>query len=118
MIAGSVGKMVWNLIGEGVVPKDVAGPIGIYQASSQVSRQGFLAVLQFIGILSINLAVLNILPFPALDGGRIIFVIYEMIFKKRANQKLEIMVNNIGMLVLLTLIVAITAGDVLRIFKK
>jgi len=75
-------------------------------------------LLHFFGVVSVNLAVINILPFPALDGGRIIFVIYEMIFKKRANQKLEIMVNNIGMLVLLTLIVAITAGDVLRIIKK
>ena len=118
IIGGGVLSMVGGLF-MGQVPSDVSGPIGIYQATSSIKQsQGMWALLHFFGVVSVNLAVINILPFPALDGGRIIFVIYEMIFKKRANQKLEIMVNNIGMLVLLTLIVAITAGDVLRIFKK
>ena len=102
----------------GRVPKDVSGPIGMFQATSSIKKtQGMLAVVHFFAIVSVNLAVVNILPFPALDGGRIIFVIYEMIFRKKANQKFEVAVNNFGMLVLLSLIFLITASDVIRIFK-
>ena len=87
---------------QGQVHKDVAGPLGMYKATSAIrSDQGIWAVIHFFGIISVNLAIVNILPFPALDGGRIIFVLYELIFRKRANEKFEIMVNNIGMVILL-----------------
>ena len=56
------------------------------------------------------------MPFPALDGGRIVFVAYEMITKKKANQRFEAMVNTAGMMVLLALILLITVGDIVRIF--
>ena len=103
----------------GKVPKDVSGPIGMYEATSSINKnQGLLAVIHFFGIVSVNLAVVNVLPFPALDGGRIIFVLYELITRKKANQKFEAMVTNIGMLILLSMIVLITAGDVMRIFHK
>ena len=77
-----------------------------------------LAVIHFFGIVSVNLAIVNVLPFPALDGGRIIFVLYEMITKKRANQKFEALVNNLGMAILLSLIVVITVGDVVRLVRR
>jgi regulator of sigma E protease len=118
VIGGGVINMIGGLF-MGQVPKDVSGPIGIYEATSSIrNNQGMLAVIHFFGIISVNLAVVNILPFPALDGGRIIFVLYEMITKKRANQRVETMVNNIGMLILLTLIVVITAGDIMRLIRK
>lgn len=118
IIATGVGQMVWGLV-TGHVPKDVSGPIGIFEATSSIKKnQGMLAVIHFFGIVSVNLAIVNILPFPALDGGRIIFVIYEIITRKKANQKFEVLVNNIGMIVLLTLVVVITAGDVLRLIKR
>ena len=117
IIGGGVVGMLSELF-SGRVPKDVSGPIGMYQATSSIKEsQGMLAVVHFFAIVSVNLAVVNILPFPALDGGRIVFVIYEMIFRKRVNQKFETAVNNFGMLVLLFLIFLITAGDVVRIFK-
>jgi regulator of sigma E protease len=117
IIASGVGQMVGGLI-SGHVPKDVSGPIGIYEATSSIKKnQGMLAVIHFFGIISVNLAIVNILPFPALDGGRIIFVFYEMLTRKKANQRFEALVNNIGMAVLLSLIVVITAGDVLRLVK-
>ena len=116
IIIKGVGEMVWGLV-TGHVPKDVSGPVGMYEATSSIkNNQGLLAVIHFFGIVSVNLAVVNILPFPALDGGRIVFVLYEMIFRKKANQKFEIIVNNIGMLILLGLILLITVGDVRRIF--
>lgn len=118
IIGGGVGSMVQKLL-MGQIPKDVSGPIGMFEATSSIKKsQGMLALVHFFGVVSVNLAVVNILPFPALDGGRIIFVIYEMIFRKRANQKVEMAVNNIGMLILLSLILLITAGDVMRIFRK
>lgn len=118
IIFGGVTKMIGGLL-SGNVPKDVSGPIGMYQATSAINKNlGLLAVIHFFGIVSVNLAVVNILPFPALDGGRIIFVIYEMITKKRANQKVESVVNNIGMLILLTLILLVTIGDVSRMLGK
>jgi regulator of sigma E protease len=111
---GVTGMLVGLISGN--IPKDISGPIGMYQATSSINKsQGFLAVIHFFGIVSVNLAVVNILPFPALDGGRLIFVLYEVITKKRANQKLEVVVNNLGMLILLTLIVLITVGDISRI---
>jgi len=116
IIIKGVGEMVWGLV-TGHVPKDVSGPVGMYEATSSIkNNQGLLAVIHFFGIVSVNLAVVNILPFPALDGGRIVFVLYEMIFRKKANQKFEIIVNNVGMLILLGLILLITVGDVRRIF--
>lgn len=115
IIFGGVVKMIGGLL-TGNVPKDVSGPIGMYQATSAINKnQGFLAVLHFFGIVSVNLAVVNVLPFPALDGGRIIFVLYEMVTKKKANQKFEVVVNNIGMLLLLGLILIITLGDIKRV---
>ncbi len=118
IITGGVFKMVGGLF-TGHVPKDVSGPIGMYEATSSINKnQGFLAVVHFFGIVSVNLAVVNVLPFPALDGGRIIFVLYEMIFRKKANQKLELVVNNIGMMLLLGLILLITVGDISRVLNK
>jgi len=118
IIFGGVIKMIGGLL-SGNVPKDVSGPIGMYEATSMINKnQGLLAVIHFFGIVSVNLAVVNILPFPALDGGRIIFVIYEMITKKRANQKVESVVNNIGMLILLALILLVTVGDISRVLGK
>ncbi len=118
IIFGGVTKMIGGLL-TGHMPSDVAGPIGMFEATSSIKKsQGLLAVVHFFGIVSVNLAVVNVLPFPALDGGRIIFVFYEMLTRKRANQKFEAIVNNVGMIVLLSLILVITAGDIWRIVTR
>jgi len=118
IITDGVGKMIVGLL-TGRPPADVTGPIGMYQATTSIKKnQGMLAVMHFFGIVSVNLAVVNILPFPALDGGRILFVLYELISRKRANQKFEAVVNNLGMAVLLSLILLITAADIVRLVKK
>ncbi|MCL4383835.1 site-2 protease family protein [Patescibacteria group bacterium] len=118
IIVDGVAQMV-STLASGRIPKDVAGPIGMYQATTSIRQAGgLLAVFHFFAIVSVNLAVVNILPFPALDGGRIIFVLYEFIFRKRANEKFEAMVNNVGMMILLGLVLLITVGDITRIIKK
>ena len=118
MIIAALGKTLNTLIVAGKVPKDIAGPVGIFQITGQVAKNGFLAILQFLGVLSVNLAIINILPFPALDGGRLIFLGYEAIFRKKASPKVEILVNQIGMVILLSLIVLITINDVIRLIGK
>ncbi len=116
IIADGVFKMIASVF-RGQIPEDVAGPVGMYKATSAIKQnQGILALIHFFGIISVNLAIVNILPFPALDGGRIIFVAYEWIRGKRANEKFETAVNNVGMLILLSLIVLITVSDVIKLF--
>jgi len=114
LILSGLGTMLSQLV-HGSVPKDVAGPIGIFQVTGEVSKGGILSLLQFLGILSVNLAVINILPLPALDGGRVLFIVIETITKRKVNQELETKIHNIGMIVLLTLILLITINDISRI---
>ena len=118
IIVEGVTKMLGGLA-VGRPPKDVSGPIGMYQATSFINKnQGILAVVHFFGIVSVNLAVVNILPFPALDGGRIMFVLYEMMTRKKANPKLEATINNLGMMMLLLLMLLTTVGDIKRLLVK
>lgn len=117
LIFSSLAKMVVDLVGRGLVPKDIAGPVGILQVTSGVARQGILTILQFIGVLSINLAILNILPFPALDGGRLLFVLYEVVTRKRPKPSIEHWINAVGMAVLLSLIILVTVNDIQRIIN-
>lgn len=117
IIGDGVFKMVGGLF-VGQLPKDVSGPLGMYEATSSIKKnQGILAVIHFFGVVSVNLAIVNVLPFPALDGGRMIFVAYEWVFRKRANPKVEGLVNSIGMYILLSLLLLITVSDVVRILS-
>jgi regulator of sigma E protease len=100
---------------QGQLPKDVAGPVGIYQISREVIDEGLIATLQFMAILTVNLAILNLLPLPALDGGRLLFVGIEALTKRRVNPKLEQKIHLIGVALLLALMVLITINDIRRL---
>jgi regulator of sigma E protease len=102
---------------KGVPPEGVSGPIGIYAVTTEAERGGFLTLLNFVGILSVNLAILNIIPFPALDGGRLLFIGIEAATRKKVSSKTEALVNNIGFLLLLTLLFVITIGDIRRLIS-
>jgi regulator of sigma E protease len=117
LVVKGVGSMMSNLVTKGRVPKEIAGPVGILQITSTVARSGILTVLQFIGVLSINLAVLNILPFPALDGGRLIFIGYEMVTRRRPKPQIEHWVNLVGIIVLMFLLFLVTLNDLQRIIE-
>ncbi|MGA3292249.1 MAG: M50 family metallopeptidase [Candidatus Microgenomates bacterium] len=109
---------LWGLavqIFNGQTPQGVSGPVGIFAVTTEAQRAGILTLINFIGILSVNLAVLNIVPFPALDGGRLLFIGIEAVTKKRISTKVEATINNIGMLILLALLLVITFGDVRRL---
>ncbi|MDQ3018837.1 MAG: RIP metalloprotease RseP [bacterium] len=96
--------------GEGL--KSLGGPVKIAQLTGQVADMGIIPLLQFAAFLSLNLAVLNTLPFPALDGGRMLFLIIEKIRGKKNNQVVEQYANAIGFVVLLLLMAVITVRDV------
>ncbi|MBI4225709.1 RIP metalloprotease RseP [Candidatus Roizmanbacteria bacterium] len=96
---------------------DVAGPIGIARYTGQALKFGRNALLELVALLSLNLAVINILPFPALDGGRFVFVIYEWITKKRVNQSLERKLNLVGFAILLSLAALVTVNDIIKIYR-
>lgn len=113
-----IGITLWKLVTFQSVSKDVAGPIGIAQMTGEAIRFGQLAVLELMGLLSLNLAIVNILPFPALDGGRLLFVIIEGLTGKKIKAHWERYVHQAGMAVLLALIILVTLNDLLRIFVK
>lgn len=115
-IAVEIAKLPSRLItGSGGV--DFAGPIGIAQIVGEASEFGINALLQITALLSLNLAVVNILPFPALDGGRLLFVVYEWITGKKTNEKLEQYLNTAGITLLLLLTLVITIFDVAKIVR-
>lgn len=103
-----------NLITQGKVSADLSGPIGVAVITGQVAEMGFIYLLQFAAILSINLGIINILPFPALDGGRLLFIVIEKIRRKKVSEKIEGITHNVGFMLLMLLVVVITYRDVLR----
>lgn len=102
---------------QGKSPQQVTGPIGIFALTSEASKLGILTLLNFVGILSVNLGIINIIPFPALDGGRLLFIGVEAFFGKKVLPKLESVIHTIGMIILLTLILAITYQDITKLIS-
>jgi len=96
----------------------IAGPVGIAQLTGEVARAGISPLLEFAAFLSINLAIINILPLPALDGGRIMFVLLEWIRRgKRVSPKTEGLIHFIGFAMLMGLMLIITYQDIIRIIS-
>ena len=96
---------------------DLSGFVGIFDMIMGFVGSGLLALLSFMALLSVNIGVMNLLPIPALDGGRVIFLVYELITKKKPSKKVETMVNNIFFILLMVLFVYVTFNDVFRMFK-
>jgi regulator of sigma E protease len=96
--------------GQGVSAQ-LAGPIGIAVLTGQMARMGLAHIIQFVSVLSINLAIINILPFPALDGGRTLFLIIEKIKGKPVRREVEGIIHYIGFILLMILVVLVTYKD-------
>ncbi len=103
---------LYHLFAQGDGLESLGGPVKIAQITGQVADLGIIPLVQFAAFLSLNLALLNVLPLPALDGGRILFLFIEKIRGKANNQKVEQYANAIGFIVLLLLMLVITARDV------
>ncbi len=100
----------------GSAPATIAGPIGIAQLTGEVAKAGISPLLEFAAFLSINLAIINLFPLPALDGGRIAFTLLEWVRRgKRISPKREGLIHAIGFALLMAAFVAITYQDIVRI---
>ncbi len=104
-----------NLLVHREVGADVAGPVGIAVLTGQVARLGFAYLLQFTALLSLNLALINVLPIPALDGGRLLFLLLEKLRGKPVSTLLEAKIHNAGFVILIGLIAIVTFRDILNL---
>jgi len=115
MIFASLRMLVSGQAGVG----DLSGPVGMVQMTGQVSQQGgFLGLVNFAALLSINLAIFNLLPIPALDGGRILIVLIEAITRKKLKPEWEARIISISFMLLIALIIVVTFNDISRIFSR
>lgn len=117
LIIVGIGVVLKDLFFSFKAPAGLAGPVGIAELTGQFIKIGPDAVLSLVSLLSLNLAILNILPIPALDGGRLFFIIFEMITHKKISSNLEAKIHGIGMFVLFALIILITIHDVGRLIS-
>ena len=96
---------------------DLSGPVGIFSLVSQTTSQGILSIISFTAFLSINIGLLNLLPIPALDGGRLVFLGIEAVTRKPLNRKIENTVNNVMFFLLIGLFIFVTYNDILRLIQ-
>jgi len=110
-----------TLLGQAVIGNadisEVTGPVGIVGLVGDVSKLGIVYLLSFTAIISINLAVINLFPFPALDGGRLVVVAIEAIRRKAVSPKILNTLNGLGFVLLILLMLVVTFNDVIRIFN-
>jgi len=119
------GKQFWTFftdifkfftqIGDKNVTAEIVGPVGLVGIIGEVSRQGIMNLLMLAAYISVNLGIVNLLPFPALDGGRIIFVIIEMVIGKPINREKEGFVHFVGFVILMALMLFLVFKDVSKL---
>lgn len=119
-LVGSTVKGFYNLIHNAVVGhadmSSITGPVGIVKMVGSAASFGFIYLLSFTALISINLAVINLLPFPALDGGRLLFLLIEKIKGSRIKPKISNMANAIGFAILMLLMAVVTYHDIAKLF--
>lgn len=109
-------NLVRSLVLRGAVPEGITGIVGIAVLTYGSVQEGLMTYLRLVALLSLSLAILNILPLPALDGGRLLFVIIEGIIRRPLNQRFELITNTVGFFLLIGLIIIITFNDVIHLF--
>jgi regulator of sigma E protease len=107
-------ELIKNLFVHGSLLGGVVGPVGIFGVAQQTGELGFIYLVQLISLISINLAAINLIPFPALDGGRLFLIVIEKIKGSPISLKTEAWVNGIGFVFLIFLMIIITIRDVSR----
>jgi regulator of sigma E protease len=112
-----VGQFFVRLVSGKESPRNVGGPLFIASIAGEVAQQGWRHLLGFMAILSINLAILNILPIPALDGGQLVFILIERLKGKPLSLKQRMMVQQVGLAFLLVLIIFVTINDIVRVLS-
>lgn len=111
-----IGTLIASLAQSGRVPEGITGIVGIAQLTYSSVQAGFMTYLRLVALISLSLAILNFLPFPALDGGRLLFVLVEGVTRRPLNRRFEAFSNALGFSVLILLIILITFYDIIRLF--
>ncbi len=117
----SYARLVWISLGDLVRGKasvqDVSGPVGVASAVNQAQSAGLDSILVLAALITINIGIFNLLPIPALDGGRLVFLIIEGIIRKPVPRKYEAMIHAAGFILLMLVMVLVTFNDIFRLFK-
>ena len=112
---GLYGLIRDSIIGRGSF-SSVAGPVGMVSIVGDAYQFGFVYLLSFTALISVNLAIINLIPFPALDGGRLLFLLIEKIKGSRLNPKIANTANVAGFVILIILMILITYHDIIKLF--
>ena len=112
-----MGLIIGKLITGGLGLNSLSGPVGMYTVVGESAKNGIQNLIYLTAYLSVNLGFINILPFPAFDGGRVLFVIIEKIKGSPVNPKVENVFHTIGFILLMLLMLVITYQDILRLFQ-
>lgn len=115
-VVALTGGFLWDLVSGSASPRNLGGPILIGQLSGQVARAGFEAFLGFMALFSVNLAVLNLLPIPVLDGGHLMFLAVEAVRGKALSLDARMKLSQVGFVIVIGIMVWAVANDVLRLF--
>jgi regulator of sigma E protease len=90
----------------------ISGPVGVTVAIADAAKQSLLNLLPMMALITVNLGIFNLLPVPALDGGRLVFILFEVIFRKKVPEKYESLVHTIGFIALIAFMVVVAAKDI------
>ena len=115
-IISSMGSIIWSLCTGQLSLNALSGPVGVYSVVGEAAKTSVESVIYLMAYLSLNLGFINILPFPACDGGRVLLLIIEKLRGKKMNQKIENAINSIGFALLMLLMLMITIKDVINLF--
>ena len=116
----SIIRQVWlsfiNLITGNFTLAELSGPVGVSTVIGQASTAGLKTLLLLVGFITVNIGVFNLLPIPALDGGRLLFLLIELVIRRPVNQKYESVIHAAGFILLMGLMLVVTFNDILRFF--
>ncbi len=119
-LIGQIFSGLWLILKNFITHQEIAGkmlgPVGIAAVTSEVAKVGILYLLQFLGLISVAIGAFQIIPFPALDGSRILFSIIEGIKGKPINRRTEAIIINLGFYILLTILIIITSKEIIQLF--
>ncbi len=115
-ITVGIGVLLSGIVTGGADLSQVAGPVGIAGMVGDAAALGLTSLFMFVAVISLNLAIINMLPFPALDGGRLLLLLGEVVFRRPANQRWVTRLNATGFILLMVLMVIVTYNDLVRIF--
>jgi regulator of sigma E protease len=116
LTVGMFVDVVKTIVTKFTVPEGVAGPVGIAVMTHVFVQEGLMSLLRFMALLSLSLAIINIFPLPALDGGKLIFILLEVLIGRKINPKFENVIHALGFVLLMLLILLITFSDISKFF--